>query len=244
MFTGFIASDLMEQNNKKERDSALFITFIPMKERIALVVDPEIFEEGRKLPLVEEFYTIQGEGYHTGKAAYFIRIGGCDVGCSWCDTKFSWNPGLHPVLPADQIVEHVLEHPAAAVVVTGGEPLMAPMDYLTGELKKHGIETFLETSGAYPLSGTWDWICLSPKKNAPPGDELYKAAHELKVIITSEADLDWAVENASKVGEACKLYLQPEWSRREQVLPFIIAFSKKYPRWMISLQSHKYMRIP
>ena len=225
MFTGFIASDLMEQNNKKERDSALFITFIPMKERIALVFDPEIFEEGKMLPLVEEFYTIQGEGYHTGKAAYFIRIGGCDVGCSWCDTKFSWNPSLHPVLPADQIVEHVLEHPAAAVVVTGGEPLMAPMDYLTGELKKYGIETFLETSGAYPLSGTWDWICLSPKKNAPPVDELYKVAHELKVIITSEADLDWAVENASKVGEACKLYLQPEWSRREQVLPFIIAFS-------------------
>jgi 7-carboxy-7-deazaguanine synthase len=234
----------VEQNNKKERDSALFITFIPMKERFALVSDPEIFEEGRKLPLVEEFYTIQGEGYHTGKAAYFIRIGGCDVGCSWCDTKFSWNPALHPVLPADQIVEHVLEHPAAAVVVTGGEPLMAPMDYLTGELKKHGIETFLETSGAYPLSGNWDWICLSPKKNAPPMDELYEAAHELKVIITSEEDLDWAVENAKKVGEACKLYLQPEWSRREQVLPFIIAFSKQHPRWMISLQSHKYMRIP
>jgi 7-carboxy-7-deazaguanine synthase len=206
--------------------------------------DQKLFEGGRKLPLVEEFYTIQGEGYHTGKAAYFIRIGGCDVGCSWCDTKFSWNPSLHPVVPAEQIVEHVIAQPAAAVVVTGGEPLMANMDYLTGMLKKEGIETFLETSGAYPLSGIWDWICLSPKRNAPPVEELYKKAHELKVIIASEEDLDWAIANAAEVEASCKLYLQPEWSRREQVLPLIIEFTKKNPRWMISIQSHKYMRIP
>jgi 7-carboxy-7-deazaguanine synthase len=204
----------------------------------------EIFEGGRKLPLVEEFYTIQGEGYHTGKAAYFIRIGGCDVGCSWCDTKFSWNPSLHPVVPAEQIVEHVVAHPAAAVVVTGGEPLMANMDYLTNMLKKEGIETFLETSGAYPLSGTWDWICLSPKKNAPPVEELFKKAHELKVIIASEEDLKWAIENAERVTPGCKLYLQPEWSQREVILPVIIEFAKENPQWMISLQSHKYMRIP
>jgi organic radical activating enzyme len=206
--------------------------------------DQQIFEGGRKIPLVEEFYTIQGEGYHTGKAAYFIRVGGCDVGCSWCDTKFSWNPALHPVVPAEQVIEHVLAHPAAAVVVTGGEPLMVNMDYLTGMLKERGIETFLETSGAYALSGTWDWICLSPKKNAPPLETIFSEADELKVIISSEEDLAWAVENGSKVGESCKLYLQPEWSQREQILPLIIDFSKQNPHWMISLQSHKYMHIP
>jgi len=206
--------------------------------------DQKLFEGGRKLPLVEEFYTIQGEGYHTGKAAYFIRIGGCDVGCSWCDTKFSWNPSLHPVVPAEQIVEHVIAQPAAAVVVTGGEPLMVNMDYLTGMLKREGIETFLETSGAYPLSGTWDWICLSPKRNAPPVKELFKKAHELKVIIASEEDLDWAIKNGDRVDAGCKLYLQPEWSKREVILPVIIEFAKENPQWMISLQSHKYMRIP
>jgi organic radical activating enzyme len=207
-------------------------------------VDQGVFEGGKLIPLVEEFYTIQGEGFHTGKAAYFIRVGGCDVGCSWCDTKFSWNPSLHPLVPAEQIVHHILEHPAAAVVVTGGEPLMVNMDYLTGLLKEKGIETFLETSGAYELSGNWDWVCLSPKKNAPPVDSMFEKAHELKVIIASEEDLEWALTNATKVAPACKLYLQPEWSRREQILPLIIEFSKKNPWWMISIQSHKYMRIP
>jgi len=209
-----------------------------------LHIDPAVFEEGRKLPLVEEFYTIQGEGYHTGKAAYFIRIGGCDVGCHWCDTKFSWDPALHPVVPADDIVEHVLAYPASAVVVTGGEPLMVPMHYLSGRLKAEGVATFLETSGAHPLSGTWDWICLSPKKNAPPVPGIFPEAHELKVIITGADDIPWAEENAKKVNADCKLYLQPEWSRREKVLPLIIDYAKAHPRWMISLQSHKYMRIP
>lgn len=203
-----------------------------------------IFEGGRKLPLVEEFYTIQGEGYHTGKAAYFIRIGGCDVGCWWCDTKFSWDPALHPVVEAEKIVQNVKAHPASAVVVTGGEPLMVNLDYLTGLLKKSGIETFLETSGAYPLSGIWDWICLSPKKNAPAEGEIFDRAHELKVIISTEEDLDWALENASRVKENCKLFLQPEWSRRETILPVIIEYVKENPQWMISLQAHKYMRIP
>lgn len=212
--------------------------------RYSMNFDQKIFEGGRKIPLVEEFYTIQGEGYHTGKAAYFIRVGGCDVGCSWCDTKFSWNPALHPVVPAEQVIEHVLEYPAAAVVVTGGEPLMVNMDYLTGLLKREGIETFLETSGAHPLSGKWDWICLSPKKNAPPVDDIFTEANELKVIISSEDDFAWALENGAKVGDDCKLYLQPEWSRREEILPSIIAFAKQNPRWMISLQSHKYMHIP
>jgi len=204
----------------------------------------DTFEGGRKLPLVEEFYTIQGEGFHTGKAAYFIRIGGCDVGCSWCDTKFSWNPDLHPVVPAEQIVSNVLAHPAAAVVVTGGEPLMVNMDYLTGLLKQRGIETFLETSGAYPLSGKWDWICFSPKRNFPPEGNIFTEAHELKMIIATPQDLEWAVENGRKVAPACKLYLQPEWSQRENMLPEIIEFAKENPRWMISLQSHKYMKIP
>ena len=166
------------------------------------------------------------------------------MGCSWCDTKFSWDPSLHPVVPAEQIVTHVLDHPAASVVVTGGEPLMVNMDYLTGLLKGKGIETFLETSGAYRLSGQWDWICLSPKKNIPPKGDIHHQADELKVIIASEGDMDWALENGKLVGDHCKLYLQPEWSRREAILPFIIEFAKEHPRWMISLQSHKYMRIP
>ncbi|MDF1574265.1 MAG: 7-carboxy-7-deazaguanine synthase QueE [Bacteroidales bacterium] len=206
--------------------------------------DQKIFEGGRQIPLVEEFYTIQGEGFHTGKAAYFIRVGGCDVGCSWCDTKFSWNPALHPVVPVEQIVDHVMQYPAAAVVVTGGEPLMVNMEILTVMLKERGIETFLETSGAYALSGHWDWICLSPKKKAPPLEPIYTEADELKVIIASGDDISWALENAAKVGEECKLYLQPEWSRREEILPLIIDFSKQNPRWMISIQSHKYMHIP
>ena len=196
------------------------------------------------MPLVEEFYTIQGEGYHTGKAAYFIRIGGCDVGCSWCDTKFSWDPALHPLVEVDRIVDHALQYPAAAVVVTGGEPLMANLEPLTGQLRDHRIQTFLETSGAYPLSGAWDWICFSPKKNALPVTGIYQEAHELKVIIASEEDLAWAVENGEKVNDDCKRYLQPEWSRREAILPVIIDYVKEHPQWMISLQSHKYMRIP
>jgi organic radical activating enzyme len=207
-------------------------------------MDKQIFEDGKKLPLVEEFYTIQGEGYHTGKAAYFIRIGGCDVGCSWCDTKFSWDPSLHPVVPAEQIIENVVSYPAASVVVTGGEPLMVNLSYLTARLKEKRVETFLETSGAYPLTGTWDWICLSPKRNAPPLEEHFQTAHELKVIIASEEDLEWAEINASRIGSECKRYLQPEWSRRETILPLLIAYVKKNPEWMISLQSHKYMRIP
>ena len=149
-----------------------------------------------------------------------------------------------PALTYEQILEHVTAHPAAAVVVTGGEPLMVNLDYLTELLKQKGIETFLETSGAYPLSGSWDWICLSPKKNAPPVDELFMVAHELKMIIASHEDFEWAVENGSRVHSDCKLFLQPEWSQRETILPVIIEFVKANPRWMISLQSHKYMRIP
>jgi 7-carboxy-7-deazaguanine synthase len=202
------------------------------------------FEGGRKLPLVEAFYSIQGEGTHTGKAAYFIRIGGCDIGCSWCDTKFSWDPSLHPLVPADQVAADAASFPARAVVVTGGEPLMTDMGYLTGLLKKKGLETFLETSGAYPLTGMWDWICLSPKRNAPPLAEFYECAHELKVIVAGEEDFGWAEENAARVRGSCRLFLQPEWSARHGMLPRIIAYVKDHPRWRISLQAHKYMKIP
>ncbi len=196
------------------------------------------------LPLVEEFYTVQGEGFHTGKAAYFIRIGGCDVGCSWCDTKFSWNPDLHPLVPVERIIANASLYPAAAVVVTGGEPLMNDMGPLTSGLHAEGIETFLETSGAYPLSGEWDWICLSPKRNMPPVGDIYHFAHELKVIISSEEDFEWAVEHATFVGEKCHLFLQPEWSVSKAMIPLIVDFVKEHPQWNISVQAHKYMRIP
>ncbi len=204
----------------------------------------DLFEGGRKLPLVEEFYTVQGEGYHTGKAAYFIRIGGCDVGCSWCDTKFSWNASLHPLVETGQIVEHVLASGADSVVVTGGEPLMAPLDYLCRKLKEKAITTFLETSGAYPLSGQWDWICLSPKAFQPPLDPIYQEANELKVIIQTRADLGWAEKNASRVGPGCLLFLQPEWSQYERIIPLIVEYVKYNPQWRISLQAHKFMHIP
>ncbi len=200
--------------------------------------------DGRMLPLVEEFYTVQGEGFHTGKAAYFIRIGGCDVGCSWCDTKFSWNPSLHPLVAVEEIIAHAAVHPAAAVVVTGGEPLMNDMGPLTKGLHDEGIETFLETSGAYPLSGDWDWICLSPKKNMPPAGNIHQHAHELKVIISSVQDFEWAVEQASFVSDDCHLFLQPEWSVSKAMIPEIVEFVKEHPRWNISVQAHKYMRIP
>lgn len=204
----------------------------------------DMFAEGLKVPLVEEFYTIQGEGYHTGRASYFIRIGGCDVGCSWCDTKYSWNPDLHPPVDIKDIVDRAIKYPAAAVVVTGGEPLMVNMGPLTDELKLNGIDTYLETSGAYPLTGSWDWICLSPKQNSAPVGNIHLKAHELKVIIAEEADIQWAQEQSRLVTDQCRLYLQPEWSRREAMLPLIIDFVKENPMWGVSLQAHKYMHIP
>lgn len=203
-----------------------------------------LLDKGIQLPLMEEFYTIQGEGYNTGKAAYFIRIGGCDVGCHWCDVKESWDANLHPLTPSEAILEHVLESKTPAVVVTGGEPLIYNLDYLTGKLKDRGIQTFIETSGAYPLSGKWDWICLSPKKTMLPKEENYKAAHELKIIVFNKHDFLWAEEQASKVAEGCYLYLQPEWSKRHDITPLIVEYVKSHPRWMISLQTHKYIDIP
>lgn len=200
--------------------------------------------EGEKLPLVEDFFTIQGEGFHTGKAAYFIRLGGCDVGCSWCDSRFSWDPLIHPMVSTDEIVKHAIHSGTDSVVVTGGEPLMWNLDYLCKELKRNRIDTFIETSGAYPVSGIWDWICLSPKKNMPPVEENCVLANELKVIIEEEKDLLWAEKYRKAVTDECKLFLQPEWSRFEKIIPVIVEYIKKNPRWRISLQVHKYMHIP
>jgi organic radical activating enzyme len=199
---------------------------------------------GRSLPLVEDFYTIQGEGFHSGKPAYFIRLGGCDVGCSWCDAKYTWNPLSHPLVDTDEIVERAASFEAQAIVITGGEPLIYPLDYLTERLHAHGLEIFLETSGSHPLSGAFDWICLSPKRKQPPLAEAFAAASELKVIIETEEDLRWAEECAAKVGERCMLFMQPEWSRSEQMTPTIVEYVKAHPQWNISIQIHKFMHIP
>ncbi|MEX1382586.1 7-carboxy-7-deazaguanine synthase QueE [Lutibacter sp.] len=199
--------------------------------------------KGQMLPLMEEFYTIQGEGFHTGKAAYFIRIGGCDVGCHWCDVKESWNANLHPPTNTDTIIENAKKF-ANTVVVTGGEPLMWSLDYITTKLQALNLKTHIETSGAYPLSGKWNWICLSPKKIKLPLDGIYNEAHELKVIISNKHDFKFAEEQAAKVNANCELYLQPEWSKREQMTPLIVEFVMKNPHWKISLQTHKYLNIP
>ena len=203
----------------------------------------DLIDQGKMLPLMEEFYTIQGEGYHTGKAAYFIRIGGCDVGCHWCDVKESWNAELHPPTLANTIVEHAKKY-SDTVVITGGEPLMWSMDYLTKKLQQHGIKTHIETSGAYSFSGNWDWFCLSPKKTKLPLEEVYKEADELKIIIFNKSDFKFAEEQAAKVGSNCELFLQPEWSKKEKMTELIVDYVMKNPKWKISLQTHKYLNIP
>jgi len=203
----------------------------------------QLINKGKMLPLMEEFYTIQGEGFHTGKAAYFIRIGGCDVGCHWCDVKESWNADLHPPTSTDSIVENVIKY-AQTVVVTGGEPTMWNLEYITNTLRKNNIKTHIETSGAYNLTGKWDWICLSPKKTKLPLEGIYPDAHELKVIISTLHDFKFAEEQAAKVSEKCELFLQPEWSKREKMTPHIVDYVMKNPQWKISLQTHKYLNIP
>jgi 7-carboxy-7-deazaguanine synthase len=204
----------------------------------------KLLGEGILLPLMEQFYTIQGEGFNTGKAAYFIRLGGCDVGCHWCDVKESWDANLHPLTSVKEIIENTLANRAKAVVVTGGEPLHYNLDELTRQLKEKNIETFIETSGAYSLTGNWDWICLSPKKTAYPLPLIYEKAHELKIIVHNKHDFTWAEEEAKKVNNKCFLFLQPEWSKREEMMPLIIDYVKTNQKWMVSLQTHKYMNIP
>lgn len=204
----------------------------------------DIFCGGKKLPLVEDFYTIQGEGFHTGKPAYFIRLGGCDVGCKWCDAKMTWNPRMFPPVDVDTIVDRACSYAAQAIVITGGEPSLYPLGYLTGQLRERGLKIFLETSGTHELSGTFDWICLSPKKQHPPVASIFNQADELKVIVETEEDFKWAEANAARVGERCMLYLQPEWSRYEQMIPAMVEYVKEHPQWNISIQTHKYMHIP
>ena len=204
----------------------------------------DILDGGRRLPLVEDFYTIQGEGYHTGKPAYFIRLGGCDVGCKWCDAKYTWNPRIYPPVDVETVVARAKACAAQSIVITGGEPLLYPLGPLTTRLREEGLAIFLETSGTHPFSGEFDWVCLSPKRQHPPLDEAFGRAHELKVIIESEQDFAWAEENARRVGRYCRLYLQPEWSRYEAVLPAIVEYAKAHPRWSISVQTHKFMHIP
>lgn len=198
---------------------------------------------GEMLPLMEEFYTIQGEGFHKGTAAYFIRVGGCDVGCHWCDVKESWNAETHPPTAVQQIVENAAKY-SDTIVITGGEPLTWDMSFITSELKKRGMKIHIETSGAYPLTGHWDWICLSPKKLKLPTEEIYKKADELKVIVFNQHDLKFAEEQAAKVNDDCILYLQPEWSKRDKMIPLIVDYVMDHPKWKVSLQTHKYLNIP
>ena len=210
------------------------------------MLKPEIkklVDAGKMLPLMEAFYTIQGEGYHKGTAAYFIRVGGCDVGCHWCDVKESWDADVHPPTAIEAIATQAMES-SDTIVVTGGEPLMWDMQPLTNLLKEKKLKTHIETSGAYSLSGDWDWICLSPKKRKPPVSKIYSKAHELKMIVYNKSDFKFAEEHAKKVSKDCILYLQPEWSVSEKITPFIVEYVMKHPKWKISLQTHKYLNIP
>ena len=198
---------------------------------------------GKMLPLMEAFYTIQGEGYHKGAAAYFIRIGGCDVGCHWCDVKESWNAKLHPPTAIENIANQASTY-SDTIVVTGGEPLMWDMQPLTSLLKDKKLKTHIETSGAYMFSGDWDWICLSPKKRKLPLDAIYSKADELKVIVHNKSDFEFAEAQAENVSKDCILYLQPEWSASQKMIPLIVDYVMKHPKWKISLQTHKYLNIP
>ncbi len=203
----------------------------------------ELLEKGKVLPLMEAFYSIQGEGFHKGKASYFIRIGGCDVGCHWCDVKESWDAQAHPLISTTNIVRNALKY-SEMVVVTGGEPLMWDMTILTKELKENNKKIHIETSGAYELTGNWDWICLSPKKQMKPLDKIYKKVDELKVIIYNNDDFKFAEDQAKKISSKAHLFLQPEWENREKMMPIMVDYIKKNPKWKISLQTHKYLNIP
>lgn len=202
-----------------------------------------LLKSGLMLPVMEHFYTLQGEGAHTGKAAYFIRLGGCDVGCHWCDVKESWDANLHPAMDVEFIAETAARH-CKTIVLTGGEPLMWNLNVLTERLKALGCTIHIETSGAYPVSGQLDWITLSPKKTMLPLPEIYQLAHELKVIIYNRHDFIFAAEQAARVSPGCALYLQSEWSKRDELYPQITDFILQNPQWRASVQTHKYLNIP
>ena len=224
-----------------------------MKSDISILsTTMELIKSISTLPIMESFYTLQGEGFHQGRAAYFIRLGGCDVGCVWCDVKESWDADAHPKFSVEEIVEKALtsvnRQPSTVnrhlAVITGGEPLMHNLDQLTTQLQAAGFETNIETSGSSPFSGKWDWICLSPKKFKQPLPEILPLANELKVVVFNKSDFDWAEEYASKVSSHCKLYLQPEWDKASAVTPLIIEYIKQNPQWQLSLQIHKYINVP
>lgn len=196
------------------------------------------------LPLMEDFYTIQGEGFYQGHAAYFLRLGGCDVGCVWCDVKESWDARAHPMVSVKMMAEKAAASGTKLVVVTGGEPVMYDLTDLTKELQTKGLKTNIETSGAYPLTGTWNWVCLSPKKFKAPHPSVFEKASELKIVVYNKSDFAWAEEHAAKVKSTCQLFLQPEWSKEKEMLPLIIEYVKNNPQWQVSLQVHKYMNIP
>ncbi|WP_422361879.1 7-carboxy-7-deazaguanine synthase QueE [Reichenbachiella sp.] len=193
---------------------------------------------------MEIFYSIQGEGFHSGKPAIFVRLGGCDVGCVWCDVKESWNEEDHPFLTIDEILDELSKYPCKTLIITGGEPLMYDLVQLTSLLKSEGYQLHIETSGAYPMTGTWDWVCFSPKKFKVPHESVYSQAHELKAIVFNKSDFKFAEEHAAGVEEKCMLYLQPEWGKAEQMTEKIIEYAKEHPQWNISLQTHKYLNIP
>lgn len=202
-------------------------------------VDTEI-----ELPVMEHFYTIQGEGFYSGRAAYFVRLAGCDVGCVWCDVKESWDADVHPLIQLTDLMQIIKNSGTDFCVITGGEPALYDLTGIIKHLKENGIETAIETSGCYPLKGAIDWYCFSPKKFKAPCDEAYSKANELKVVISHPSDFEWAEQHASKVSNQCKLYLQSEWSKQERFLPMIIEYVKNHPQWKISLQTHKFMNIP
>lgn len=196
------------------------------------------------LPVMEHFYTLQGEGFHWGKAAYFIRLAGCDVGCVWCDVKESWNAENHPRLSIDFLLNEIKGTPTQIVVITGGEPLLHNLDELTGQLKAAGLRTHIETSGSSPLSGQLDWITLSPKKFKAPLPQNLPYTNELKIVVFNKSDFQWAEQWAAQVGPDCKLYLQPEWDKAAQITPLIVDYIKAHPQWQLSLQTHKYIHVP
>ncbi|HEY0058800.1 MAG TPA: 7-carboxy-7-deazaguanine synthase QueE [Flavisolibacter sp.] len=219
------------------------MTELKMDEAHTITLKKEVEHTG-SLPVMEHFYTLQGEGVHQGKAAYFIRLGGCDVGCVWCDVKESWDMSKHPLISISDLVEEVRRTATQIVVITGGEPLLHNLSALTSELRTAGLSTHIETSGSSPLSGTWNWITLSPKKFKAPLQEVLDAASELKVVVFNKSDFDWAEKHAALVSPECKLYLQPEWDKANVITPLIIDYIKEHPRWQLSLQIHKYINVP
>lgn len=200
-------------------------------------------KRGPSYPVMEHFYSIQGEGFFQGHASYFIRLGGCDVGCVWCDVKESWDATKHPRWPLDDLIETVQASPAKLVIITGGEPLMHDCMELTSALRENGMKVHLETSGAHPVSGTWDWICLSPKKFKPPNPEVLQLANELKIVVYHKSDFEWAEQFAAQVAPSCQLFLQPEWSKEREMTPHILNYIQSHPKWILSLQIHKYLGV-